>query len=207
MPLIVPTITAQTLEDYSKQLENISFAERIHVDVSDGIFSPTQTVPLANAYWHEDQAADIHMMVENPLLHVETLISMNPSLIILHAESAEVFSTITELQKFNIPVGLALLAKTELHMIEEALPQLNHVLIFGGKLGFQGGQADLSQLKKVEQIRRMHPEIEIGWDGGANAQTISEILAAGVDVVNVGSAIQKADNSKDAYDTLMREIS
>ena len=147
------------------------------------------------------------MMVENPLLHVETLISMNPSLIILHAESAEVFSTITELQKFNIPVGLALLAKTELHMIEEALPQLNHVLIFGGKLGFQGGQADLSQLKKVEQIRRMHPEIEIGWDGGANAQTISEILAAGVDVVNVGSAIQKADNSKDAYDTLMREIS
>jgi ribulose-phosphate 3-epimerase len=80
------------------------------------------------------------------------------------------------------------------------------VLVFSGNLGHHGGEADLGLLEKVRQIKVHHPEVEIGWDGGINDQNVKQLVEAGVEVLNVGGYIQKADYPERAYATLKRVI-
>ena len=82
-----------------------------------------------------------------------------------------------------------------------------HILIFGGHLGFQGGEADLDQLDKVREAKEAYPEARIGWDGGVNAENVEAIAAAGVDVINVGSYLKNAEDPEKAYDQLTTLVS
>ena len=66
-----------------------------------------------------------------------------------------------------------------------------------------GGQANLLQIQKVRLIRAISPNIEIGWDGGANIDNLPMIIQAGVDVINVGSAISLASNPAEAYKAMV----
>ena len=69
-------------------------------------------------------------------------------------------------------------------------------------LGFHGGEADLSLLDKVREVRQLYPEVEIGWDGGINDSNAAQLIVAGVDVLNVGGYVHKAPSPNDAYATL-----
>ena len=70
----------------------------------------------------------------------------------------------------------------------------------------QGAQADMMQMEKIPLIRNMKPELEIGWDGGANLTNVRALAHADLDVINVGSAISKAPNPAEAYAQLVAEI-
>ena len=80
------------------------------------------------------------------------------------------------------------------------------MLVFAGQLGVQGSQADLMQMEKIPLIRSIRPEVEIGWDGGANMSNIRALAHADIDVINVGSAISQAPNPTEAYQELVAEI-
>jgi ribulose-phosphate 3-epimerase len=60
----------------------------------------------------------------------------------------------------------------------------------------------LKLLNKVTELRKLKPELEIGWDGGINVDNAKQLSEGGVDVLNVGGAIQKAEDPKAAYDKL-----
>ena len=62
------------------------------------------------------------------------------------------------------------------------------------------------QMEKIQLIRNIKPEIEIGWDGGANITNIRALAHADLDVINVGSAISQAENPADMYQQLVSEI-
>jgi pentose-5-phosphate-3-epimerase len=55
----------------------------------------------------------------------------------------------------------------------------------------------------VKQVQEHHPEAEIGWDGGINDHNAQQLVAAGVDVLNVGGFIQKSDDPAGAYEKLL----
>ena len=61
-------------------------------------------------------------------------------------------------------------------------------------------------LDKVDQIRKLKPTIEIGWDGGINDTNAYELAKNGIDVLNVGGFIQKSDDPEGAYDTLIGKL-
>ncbi|HEU5004599.1 MAG TPA: hypothetical protein VFT49_00750 [Candidatus Saccharimonadales bacterium] len=207
MPWICPTITAEDLDEYHKQMEKVaSFAHRIHIDLTDGKFAPSQTVQPAEAWWPVGIKADFHVMFQNPLPAAKEILKHKPSLIIIHAEADGNFEELAELcRSHGVSVGVALLPKTSPEEIYGALELIDHVLIFSGNLGYQGGsQANLNLLTKVNMLRSKKPSLEIGWDGGANTQNISQIVFGGVDVVNVGGFIQTAENPEHAYSSLLR---
>ncbi len=60
-------------------------------------------------------------------------------------------------------------------------------------------------MKKVEKVRHEYPDVEIGWDGGINAENVAQITAAGVTVLNVGGYFKKAEDPKKAY-AIMRSL-
>lgn len=201
---IAPTITAETLESYQRQMSRIAtFTKRIHVDVADGQFAPTKLLSLDQVWWPQGIRADIHMMVINPYDYVDALVKLRPDLVIVHAESEGSFATLAEiLHSHGIRVGVALLPKTKPHLILPFLDQIDHVLIFAGKLGYQGGKADLSQVKKIAALVKHKSKLEIGWDGGVHSDNARKLFDAGVDVLNVGGYIAKAINPYAAYATL-----
>lgn len=194
--------------EYREAIERVTeFAERIHIDFADGEFAPTKLEPIEDAWWPLGLLVDFHIMYKRPLEHIETVIVHQPNLAVVHAEAEGAETFIRELEGLGIHRGIALLKDTPVHVIEPYIDQLDHVLIFSGDLGYYGGTADFNLLEKVRAIKKLKPSIEIGWDGGVNEQTAPRLAEAGVDVLNVGGAIQKAGVPEVAYDTLMASIS
>ena len=62
------------------------------------------------------------------------------------------------------------------------------------------------QMEKIPLIRNMKPELEIGWDGGANMTNVRAIAHADIDIINVGSAISQSPNPAQVFQELVAEI-
>lgn len=211
MAIICPTVTPTTTDphEYREQLERVvSLADRLQLDFMDGDFASPRAMSIAQAWWPEDKTIDVHMMYRRPLEYIETLVSLRPSLVIVHAEAdGDLAGMMTHLQGLGIRAGIALLQDTSVDSIKNLIGIADHVLIFAGSLGTFGGHADLTQLDKVAAIRAITPDIEIGWDGGANETNVVQLADGGIDVINAGSAIQRAENPIEAYQYLLRLVS
>ena len=105
---IVPSILTDNKQDYRAQVEKINvFTRRVQIDVTDGKFAPTQTLDVTNVWWPKNWQADLHLMVTNPSEHLDTVLKLNPSLCILHAEAGEdLLPTFQALKEAEIKVGV-----------------------------------------------------------------------------------------------------
>lgn len=207
--IICPSVTPSNPDPhvYREQIDRVAFADRIQIDLMDGEFAPNKNLNPIQVWWPDDVLADIHLMYQHPSKHLETLISLKPNLIILHIEAdGNVEDYLRHIKAFGIKAGVALLAGTPVEQAHGCIEVADHVLLFSGTLGSFGGKADLTLLQKIPSIRAIRPEIEIGWDGGANADNIVDLVAAGVSVVNVGGAIQRSEQPKEAYDNLLARL-
>ena len=205
---ICPTITAYDLAEYKLQINKVAaFADRIHIDLMDGEFAPTQSPELAKIWWPAQLKTDIHLMYQNPMDYLEQLIKLKPRMVVIHNEAhVHHMHFAAELHKAGILAGLAVLKDTPIEYAYQIMHSFDHVLIFSGNLGYHGGEADLGLLDKVAKVRTHHPEVEIGWDGGINADNVRQLIEAGVDVLNVGGFIQKSANPAAAYAKLKEVI-
>lgn len=206
--VIVPAILTDNKQDYRAQVEKINtFTRRVQIDVTDGAFTPVQTLDVTNVWWPKNWQADLHLMVANPSQHLDTILKLNPTLCILHAEANEDLTpSFNALKDAGIKIGLALLPQTFPGSVKPYIDMVDHVLIFAGQLGVQGSPADMMQMEKIPLIRNMKPEVEIGWDGGANMSNVRALAHADLDVINVGAAISQAENPAAAFQALVAEI-
>lgn len=207
MTVVAPCITVETVDMYKETIERLKpFAERVHIDISDGEFAPTFLLGPDQMTWPENWQVDIHAMVARPSEHLDTIIKMKPNLIILHAEADEDLSpSIQKIKQANIKVGLALLKTTVPKTVAHLIESVDHVLIFSGNLGHYGGTASMMQLEKVRLVRNINPKVEIGWDGGAAVSNAFSLAQGGVDVINSGGAINKADDPEKVYRDMIAE--
>ncbi len=205
---IVPTILTDNKQDFRAQVEKINvFTRRVQIDVTDGVFAPNPTLDVTNIWWPRNWEADLHLMAARPSEHLDTILKLNPSLCILHAEAQEdLMPSINTLKEAGIKIGIALLPPTYPGNVKPYIDLADHVLVFAGQLGVQGSQADLMQMEKIPLIRNMKPEVEIGWDGGANITNVRALAHADLDVINVGSAISQAPDPAEAFQELVSEI-
>lgn len=205
---IVPSILTDNKKDYRDQVEKINaFTRRVQIDVTDGIFAPSETLDITNVWWPKNWETDLHLMVARPSEYLDTILKLNPSLCILHAEAQEdLLPIFTVLKEARVKVGVALLPSTFPGNVKPYIDMADHVLIFAGQLGAQGGQADLMQMEKIPLVRNMKPSVEIGWDGGANMTNVRALAHADLDMINVGSAISQSDNPAGMFQNLVEEI-
>lgn len=207
MAIIVPTITTNDPAVYDASMAEFSqFTKRIHVDASDGTLAPTILLPLSNIHGAEGITLDIHLMSARPSEHLADIVRIKPSLCIVHAEVDDDLPTLfTHLKNAGIKVGVALLRTTFPKRVQERIALVDHVMIFAGELGTQGGTIDMLQTEKVPLVRALKPELEISWDGGVNLTNVRAVAHSGVDVIDVGSAISNAPDKAAMYQSLMVE--
>jgi len=207
MPVICPTVTATNPHTYREQMARIEpFASRVHIDFGDGDFTE-RMVNIAQAYWPEHMIADFHVMYRHPYAQMETLVSLKPNMVVVHAEAEDdLLAMVLELQAAGIKAGVALLQDTRPEDHIDIIAHADHVLLFSGNLGHQGGVADMSVLKKAADVQAINPTIELGWDGGITAENAPLLVEGGIEVLNVGGYIQHADDPKEAYEAIAKPL-
>lgn len=208
MSEIAPCITVETTDEYKAMVDRIHpFAKRVHIDTSDGQFAPAFLLSAAQLWWPKEWVVDIHAMVAKPSEHIPALIAQKPNLIIFHVESGEdPLPLISQIKQAGIKAGIALMRPTVPSTVAEAIKAADHVMIFSGDLGKYGGTASLMQLEKIRLIKAINPNVEIGWDGGVSVENAYTLTQGGVNVLNTGGAIAKADDPPAAFEALTREI-
>lgn len=204
MAIICPTLLSTDVQAYHDQVERIKpFTGRVQIDLMDGVLAEPRSINPIQAWWPDGIVADIHLMFEDPVSQIETLVSLRPNLVIIHAEAAgDLLGMVEHLQKFKLKTGVALLQETTPENAHALIQAVDHVLLFSGKLGEFGGKANLDMLDKVPLVKQINPNVEIGWDGGANLENVRQLAAGGIDVINVGGAIHNAEDAERAYATL-----
>lgn len=208
MSVITPTVLAETPEAYKELVETLQgFAQRVHIDLSDGEFAPNFLIGEAQLWWPTNWQVDIHAMFARPSEHIAALIALKPSMIIIHAEIKEDRAAlINQIKAAGIKAGIALLRTTVPSTIADIIKLADHVMIFSGTLGKTGGVASLMQLEKVRLVKALNPAAEIGWDGGVSIENAYTLTQGNVNVLNAGGAISKAQDPAAAYLALTKEI-
>lgn len=206
--IICPTVLASDIVEFNRQMRNISsFAKRIQIDLMDGEFAAPASIGLSDVWLPHGIDVDIHLMYQRPMDYLNQLIRLKPHMVIFHVEAMfHHMHFAAELHHAGIKAGLAILPETPIENIEQILNSFDHLLIFSGHLGHFGGQADLRLLKKVQEAKSHHPNIELGWDGGVSLTNAKQLVDGGINVLNAGGAIQKADDPQAAYDKLVQSI-
>ncbi|RWZ78863.1 MAG: hypothetical protein EOT05_03910 [Candidatus Microsaccharimonas sossegonensis] len=208
MAIVAPTILTETLDEYKASVDRLSpFAKRVHIDISDGEFTPAFLLGEAQLYWPKEWEVDIHAMVSRPSEHIDGLLNLKPNLIIFHAEIKEDRAALVQqIKAAGIKAGVALLKTTVPSTLADVIKLVDHVMIFSGELGKNGGTASLMQLEKIRLIKAINPAVEIGWDGGVNIENAYTLAQGNVNVLNVGSAISDVDDPAEIYNVLTKEI-
>lgn len=208
MSVIVPTIMVETVDQLRESTEKLqTFARRVHIDISDGEFAPTFLLNEGQLFWPQGWEVDVHAMVARPSEHIAQLIKLKPSMVIFHTETQEdLLPHLAALKQAGIKAGIALLKTTVPASVQAAIQASDHVMIFSGDLGKFGGTASMMQLEKIRLIKKIKPDVEIGWDGGVKIENAYTLTQGGVDVLNVGGEIANATSPADTYNELVKEI-
>lgn len=208
MAFVVPTITATEPHEYREYMEKLEpFAQRVHIDLMDGVFAPSTSPSIDQVWWPKNAIADIHLMYQNPMEQLEALIKLKPSLVVIHAEAdVDHGDFASKLNEVGIRAGLAVLAESAIKDYYDLFPAFDHALVFSGKLGFHGGMADMRLLNKVSDLHEKFPHLEVAWDGGINPQNARELAINGVQVLNVGGFIANAETPQKAYEDILNTL-
>ncbi len=192
-----PSLLAADFSQLSEEVEKISAAEYLHLDVMDGFFVPNITFGpgLIKALRpHSNLKFDTHLMIEKPERYIEDFAKAGSDLITVHQEtSAHIHRTIQQIKAAGCQAGCALNPATPIAELEYLLPELDLVLLMTVNPGF-GGQSFIDimyeKIKRLKKIIDKHNyPIKIQVDGGIKPANLEKVVAAGAEIIVAGSAI------------------
>lgn len=204
MAIVVPTVLAATPDEYAVMLTRAeALSRRVHVDICDGEFADAHTINLSQVHADAGTELDLHLMLREPVAQLETALSLKPNLIIFHVEAeGDLAGSMAHVRELGVKAGLALLPVTPVEPAGELIEAADHVLIFTGRLGHNGGEFQLEQLKKAAEVRKINPQVEISVDGGVNDSNAALIVMQEVDVLYSGAYLQEAEDPLAAFDAI-----
>jgi len=209
---ISPSILSADFAKLGEEIRNVekAGADYIHIDVMDGSFVPNITIGNEVVKSLRKISAlpfDVHLMINNPDLHVKAFADAGADIITIHAEaSTHLDRSVSLIKSFGKKAGVSLVPSTHEDALDYVLEKLDLILVMTVNPGF-GGQKFLdSQLRKIENIRkkieRTGKKIELEVDGGINQETSKIVVSAGADVLVSGSYIFGSGNYAEAIKNL-----
>src|SRR5262249_31012074 len=172
-------------------------ATLVHVDVMDGHFVPNITIgpPVVACLRKVTRLPlDVHLMIENPDQYVPAFVDAGAAWISVHQEAGVHRPRSLELiTNHGAGAGVVITPATPVGVLEEVLDMVDHVLVMSVNPGFGGQKFIPFTLDKVRKLvtmratRRTTFRIEI--DGGITAETITDAVRAGVEILVAGNAV------------------
>ena len=209
---IAPSLLSADFVRLEEEINNIekAGADILHLDVMDGHFVPNLTFGLPIIKQIKDIAkipVDVHLMVSNPDVYLETLGKWNINYVSFHQEAENhIHRQLKVLQKHGVKAGIALNPATPVETIFPVITDLDFVLIMSVNPGF-GGQSFIPLVyEKIEKLRKLadqvNPELEIEVDGGVNNINAPKLINKGADILVAGSFVFGSENYKEQIQSL-----
>jgi len=205
---IAPSILSadfSVLADDIKKVE-VAGADMIHIDIMDGHFVPNLTFGppiVASIRKVTNLLFDVHLMVNNPQDLIEQFAKAGADILTIHVETTtHLHRLIQNIKELGLKAAVALNPSTPLSMIEEVLDDVDMVLLMTVNPGFGGQKFIPKMINKITRLRKMINErnltVDIQVDGGINAKTARQVIAAGANILVAGSAIYQSDDIEKA---------
>jgi ribulose-phosphate 3-epimerase len=184
----------------------------IHLDVMDGRFVPNISfgMPICAAIRTATSLPiDVHLMIEEPEKYIDQFAAAGANRITVHVEaSLHLHRTLTRIAELGVMPGVSLVPSTPVASIAEVIPFCGQILVMLVNPGFGGQSLIPSMLDKVQRTRQLidlkQPDCLLEVDGGVNASTIAQVIAAGADTIVAGSAIFNEAEPVDAAVAALR---
>lgn len=199
---IAPSILSADFANLQRDIERISTADLVHVDVMDGMFvpnisigipvvqsiRPTTTLPL-----------DVHLMITQPARYVEQFCDAGADIVTCHVEAdtpENIHLAIEKIHAKGKKAGVVVKPNTRAEAVLPFIKEVEMILVMTVEPGFGGQKFMADQMDKVRAIRgyidEMNPACDLEVDGGVDPNTAPIVIEAGANVLVAGSAVYKA---------------
>jgi ribulose-phosphate 3-epimerase len=196
---LAPSILAADfgrLADDVRALEG-SGAERIHVDVMDGVFVPNFTFGTDTVRALRRVTAlplELHLMIVQPERHIETFAQAGADAITVHYEvSPHLHRTLTAIRALDCRAGAAINPSTPASVLDDVLEACDLARVMTINPGFGGQKLIPRTLRKVARVRaeidRQGLDTDLEVDGGVDLHNARACVEAGADVLVAGTAV------------------
>lgn len=208
---IVHAVLVKRRKDLVDRLKKVGpYVKRVQIDIIDGKFAKNKTIgPKSLKNIRTKLKFEIQLMVKDVDKYVNSVLKLNPWMIIFHIESCRnplhVVQVIEKIKQSKVKVGIALNPKTPASRVKPYLKLVNQVLVMTVKPGFGGQKFIKSVLPKIKQVRKWNKRIDIEVDGGIRQGTACLASKAGANVFAAGGAIHKAKDIKKAVQQLKND--
>ncbi|MGI6499457.1 MAG: ribulose-phosphate 3-epimerase [Anaerostipes sp.] len=196
---LAPSIFAADLGDLKNQIRQLedSNVELLHVDVMDGHFVERMAFGADHIRMLKnmtDIPLDVHLMIENPEVHIDSIADAGADIITIHQESTtRILSCLHKIHNRGIKAGIVLSPATPEGTVKYLLDDVDMILLMSVNPG-EGGQHFLSStVDKIKNVRALIGDrnIDIQVDGSIDNETIKPCYEAGANVFVSGGYLFK----------------
>lgn len=209
---IAPSILSANFAKLGDEISQVTSAgaDYIHIDVMDGSFVPNITIGnevIKSIRSSTNLPFDVHLMINNPDLHIKNFAASGADIITIHAEaSTHLDRSLNLIKSFNKKAGVSIVPSTNENVLDYILDKVDLILVMTVNPGFGGQKFLTSQLQKIYNIRQkinqLDKNIELEVDGGINHETNKMAIEAGANVLVSGSYIFGNKNYSQAITSL-----
>ena len=206
---IAPSILTANFTNLKEEINSISEADLIHIDIMDGnfveniSFGPAITKQLSKISKID---LDVHLMVIDPLKWIDKFSFENTKYITVHYESNDFVKALKKIENNKIKKGISIKPKTPVSKIKKYLKEVDLVLVMSVEPGFGGQKFIDNSVDKIIELNNLRKKYNYNYvievDGGINGDTANIVKEAGVDVSVIGSYLFNQTNRNETIKKL-----
>ena len=198
MNKISPSVMCIDMLDLENQLIALDAAgvDLYHIDIMDGHYVPNYAL---STYTMQDIARvsktpmDVHLMVTNPEPYIETFAQAGAAIITPHLETlVHPIRVLKQIRSLGKKAGIAINPATDIAPLAYMTDYLDMVCVMTVDPGFAGQTLIPATIQKIAAIRKLFTDagkdIDIMVDGQVKEETAPTLVAAGANVLVLGSS-------------------
>lgn len=194
---IHPSILSADFVNLESELQTISTADAVHVDVMDNNFVPNLTFGPQMVKRLQEVSPiplDVHLMISNVDKFGPEYARLGVASTTFHIEaSKDPAGLVREIRNAGSRVAVAIKPGTPLSMVEALYSEIDMLLIMTVEPGFGGQPLIEATVEKIAEARNAFRardlQLAIQVDGGVTQENIARLSKLGADTFVAGSSV------------------